>query len=57
VEHELFSWRNFFLGLDRALKLYERLPWKPCAAPLRQAQQWLVEHLERTDGLAAIYPR
>src|SRR5438132_4745554 len=23
-----FSWRNFFLALDRALKLYERVPWK-----------------------------
>jgi squalene-hopene/tetraprenyl-beta-curcumene cyclase len=55
--NELFSWRNFFLGLDRALKLYERLPWKPLRQrALRQAQEWLVEHLERSDGLAAIYP-
>ncbi len=54
---EVFSWRNFFLALDRALKLYERLPWKPLRQrALRQAQQWLVEHLERSDGLAAIYP-
>src|SRR5579862_923710 len=54
---EVFSWRNFFLALDRALKLYERLPWKPLRQrALRQAQQWLVEHLERSEGLAAIYP-
>src|SRR3984893_6932586 len=26
---QLISWRNFFLALDRALKLYEKLPWKP----------------------------
>ena len=53
----LFSWRNFFLALDRALKLYERVPWKPLRQrALRQAQSWLLEHLERSDGLGAIYP-
>lgn len=53
----LFSWRNFFLALDRALKLYERVPWKPLRQrALRQAQNWLLEHLERSDGLGAIYP-
>jgi squalene-hopene/tetraprenyl-beta-curcumene cyclase len=54
---DVFSWRNFFLALDRALKIYERLPWKPLRQrALRQANQWLVDHLERSDGLAAIYP-
>ncbi len=54
---QFFSWRNFFLALDRALKLYEHLPWKPLRQrALRQAQQWLYEHLERSDGLGAIYP-
>src|SRR5437016_2781333 len=44
-----FSWRNFFLALDRALKLYERVPWKPLRQhALRQAQRWLLEHLERS---------
>jgi squalene-hopene/tetraprenyl-beta-curcumene cyclase len=52
-----FSWRNFFLALDRAFKLYERVPWKPLRQrALRQAQRWLLEHVERSDGLAAIYP-
>jgi squalene-hopene/tetraprenyl-beta-curcumene cyclase len=52
-----FSWRNFFLALDRALKLYERVPWKPLRQrALRQAQSWLLEHLERSDGLGTIYP-
>jgi squalene-hopene/tetraprenyl-beta-curcumene cyclase len=52
-----FSWRNFFLALDRALKVYERVPWKPLRQrALRQAQSWLLEHLERSDGLGAIYP-
>ena len=54
---QLFSWRNFFLALDRGLKLYERVPWKPLRQrALRQARQWMLEHLERSEGLAAIYP-
>jgi len=54
---QLLSWRNFFLALDRALKLYEKLPWKPLRQrALREAKSWLLEHIERTEGLAAIYP-
>jgi squalene-hopene/tetraprenyl-beta-curcumene cyclase len=54
---QVFSWRNFFLALDRAFKLYEKLPWKPLRrVALRQAKNWMFEHLERTEGLAAIYP-
>jgi len=54
---QLLSWRNFFLALDRALKLYEKLPWKPLRQrALREAKSWLLEHIERTERLAAIYP-
>src|ERR1700741_5420890 len=54
---QLLSWRNFFLALDRALKLYEKLPWKPLRQrALREAKSWLLEHIERTEGLAAVYP-
>lgn len=51
------SWKNFFLALDRALKAYEKLPWKPGRKrALRQAKQWMVEHMDRSEGVAAIYP-
>src|SRR5215467_10099470 len=26
---QLLSWKNFFLAIDRGLKLYEKFPWKP----------------------------
>ena len=56
-DRQLFSWRNFFLALDRGFKLYERIPWKPLRKrALGQAREWLFEHLERSEGLAAIYP-
>lgn len=56
-DRQLLTWRNFFLALDRGLKLYERLPWKPFRQPaLRRASQWLLTHLEGSDGLGTIYP-
>ncbi|GAC1678687.1 MAG: squalene--hopene cyclase [Candidatus Acidiferrum sp.] len=54
---QIVSWRNIFLAVDRVLKLYERLPWKPLRRrAIRESKQWMLEHLERTEGLAAIYP-
>jgi len=56
-DHKLVSWRNFFLALDRVFKLHEALPWKPFRRwALRRAKQWMLEHLERSEGLGAIYP-
>src|SRR5260370_14593643 len=56
-DKRVLSWRNFFLTLDRCVKLYERVPWKPLRErALRQARAWLLDHLERSEGLAAIYP-
>lgn len=56
-DRELFTWRNVFLAADRIFKLYERLPWKPLRRrALREAERWMLEHLERSDGLGAIYP-
>lgn len=53
----LFSWTNFFLGLDVVLKwLDRRLPaaWRRPA--IRAAHRWMAEHCEETDGLGAIFP-
>ena len=56
-DRRLVTWRNLFLALDRLFKFHEALPWKPLRkAALARARQWLLEHLERTEGLGAIYP-
>jgi len=56
-DRELVSWRNFFLATDRAMKFYERLPWKPFRAQaLKKSKKWLFDHMDRSEGLAAIYP-
>jgi squalene-hopene/tetraprenyl-beta-curcumene cyclase len=52
-----FTWRNAFLALERGLKLYERLKWKPFRKlALHRARNWMHEHLERSEGLGTIYP-
>ena len=56
-DRRLLSWHNFFLLLDQIFKWHEKLPWKPFRKrAVRRARQWLFEHLERTEGLGAIYP-
>jgi len=57
---ERFTWRNFFIGLDRLHKFAEWFarnkihPFRKRA--LRKAEQWMLERFEGTDGLAAIFP-
>jgi squalene-hopene/tetraprenyl-beta-curcumene cyclase len=54
---QLVSWKNVFLAVDRGLKIYEKLPWKPLRQKaIREAKAWMLQHMERTEGLAAIYP-
>ncbi|MGA8557169.1 MAG: squalene--hopene cyclase, partial [Candidatus Acidiferrales bacterium] len=56
-DKSIVSWRNVFLALDRGLKLYERSPWKPFRKrALSLARTWMLERLERSEGLGTIYP-
>ena len=56
-DRRVVSWRNIFLALDRAVKVYERSPWKPFRKiALRRARKWMLERLVRSEGLATIYP-
>jgi len=51
------SWRNFFLVLDRITHWAERLYIRPLRSlALRQAEKWMLERFEMSDGLGAIYP-
>jgi squalene-hopene/tetraprenyl-beta-curcumene cyclase len=46
----LFSWKSFFLWLDRLFKAWEKLPLKPGRGfALRRAEKWIIEHQE-ADG-------
>lgn len=50
-------WSRAFLGVDKCLKLVDRLgitPWRRRA--VKWAENWIIEHLAESDGLGAIYP-
>jgi squalene-hopene/tetraprenyl-beta-curcumene cyclase len=50
-------WRNAFLLLDRFLHGVEAVGFKPLRKrALRAAERWLLDRLEMSDGLGAIYP-
>jgi squalene-hopene/tetraprenyl-beta-curcumene cyclase len=54
---KLVSWRNFFLVLDRVVHWFERVHIRPLRSiALRQAEKWMLERFEMSDGLGAIYP-
>jgi squalene-hopene/tetraprenyl-beta-curcumene cyclase len=56
-DSRVISWRNLFLTIDRTFKFLERLPWKPFRRrALDAASRWIFDHLERSEGLATIYP-
>ncbi|MDP8244446.1 MAG: squalene--hopene cyclase [Candidatus Hinthialibacter antarcticus] len=54
---DTFSWRTFFFTIDAIYKRSERFiaPFTRREA-LRRAENWMLEHMSRGGGLAAIYP-
>jgi squalene-hopene/tetraprenyl-beta-curcumene cyclase len=53
----ILSWRNFFIVLDRFMHWAEAVHLRPVRTlALKHAEKWLLERLEMTDGLGAIYP-
>lgn len=56
-DHQVFSWKNFFLAVDRFLKFIEKLPFKPLRKQaLKKAEAWILNHVRKSDGLGAIFP-
>ena len=50
-------WRTLFLALDWTARQYDRLPLKPGRRhAVDAAERWLLAHVDRSDGLGAIYP-
>jgi squalene-hopene/tetraprenyl-beta-curcumene cyclase len=56
-DDKLLSWRNVFLAADRFLKLWERFgPKSVRRRAIRRAESWMLERVQDSDGLGAIYP-
>ena len=53
----VWSWRNFFLRVDRLLKWWERHGSRSIRAKaVHEAEKWMLARFEHSAGLAAIYP-
>ena len=51
------NWREIFLILDQSLKWYEKFLASPLRKlALREAEKWLLEHMDGSSGLGAIFP-
>ncbi len=56
-DSHVVSWKNVFLALDRGVKWYDGARWKPFRKmSLALARKWMLERLERSEGLGTIYP-
>lgn len=53
------TWNNFFLAVDRVLKIVQRADASPLRrSALKQAEQWILDRASarHTEGLGAIFP-
>jgi len=54
---EWFTWRNFFLALDRVLHVVGRSPWKPLRRrALAAAERWILARQDWNGGWGGIQP-
>lgn len=56
-EDGILTWKNFFIGVDHMLKVYESSPIRPFKnKALAAAEQWVLEHQEHTGDWGGIQP-
>jgi squalene-hopene/tetraprenyl-beta-curcumene cyclase len=56
-EDGILTWKNFFIGADHILKVYERSPIRPFKKKaLSLAEKWVLEHQESTGDWGGIQP-
>ncbi len=50
-------WSTIFEGVDLGIKLLERFPVKPSRElAIKRCERWIMERIEDSDGLGAIFP-
>jgi len=56
-EDGILTWKNFFIGVDHMLKVYESSPIRPFKnKSIAIAEQWVLEHQEPTGDWGGIQP-
>lgn len=52
-----FTWRNFFLVVDRLLRFHDRFVTRPFRQrAIRGAERWMLERMQGEGGLGGIFP-
>jgi squalene-hopene/tetraprenyl-beta-curcumene cyclase len=53
----LVSWDHFFRTINKGLRFLQRRRWMPFRRrAIAAAEQWMLRHFQRSDGVGAIYP-
>jgi squalene-hopene/tetraprenyl-beta-curcumene cyclase len=56
-EDGILTWKNFFIGVDHCLKIYEKSPIRPFKKKgMALAEKWVLEHQEPTGDWGGIQP-
>lgn len=56
-EDGLFTWKNFFIGADHLIKVYESSPIRPFKKrAVALAENWILEHQEQSGDWGGIQP-
>ncbi len=56
-EDGILTWKNFFIGVDHMLKVYESSPIRPFKnKAMARAEQWVLDHQEPTGDWGGIQP-
>jgi len=51
------DWHKFFARVDRGLKFCDRVGLRPFRkTAVKRAEQWMLKHFEKSDGMGAIFP-
>jgi squalene-hopene/tetraprenyl-beta-curcumene cyclase len=57
LQDGLFSWKNFFIGADHLIKIYELSPIRPLKKRSTEiAEQWILDHQEVSGDWGGIQP-
>ncbi|MHB8059087.1 MAG: squalene--hopene cyclase [Desulfuromonadaceae bacterium] len=56
-ENGILTWKNFFIGVDHLLKVYEANPIRPLKKKaIDKAKQWVLDHQEASGDCGGIQP-
>lgn len=51
------SWKNFFIAMDKCMKIIGKFPWKPLRSKaMKKAEAWILQHQDHSGDWGGIIP-